>query len=830
MRVNVGVFKAHFFERAGSLHTKHLFANSRLHCDDPAALLLLPMVLGTHRHLPQVQHSSALEEVAKKVQERYKKMEEERDTLGGNLDMTSQDTVDSSSVDLSREQSFDSSQDDFQEDSSMDLSQEESFDMSQDGSQLDSTPAEFLLKPPIADEELRAISPRFHENIAKPLELFHKEGYAAYKAYLQKEKEELEAKTALKEEQRLESLQDAAIVGNPRGYQMALFEHAKQRNTVIHLGTGKGKTLIALLVIRHFASAFENGKQTLFLVPSVALAIQQTTTLQANLPYTVATACRTTTNNEQARQKLAKSNIIVATHGAMHDLLMHYEDLFTLERFNLVVLDECHYATRNHIYASIMQTWYHPLPDKSRPHILGLTASPLLNVKHTHSDEQLETMLGQLENRLDSKLVCLKDLDKEGPNMLHKAAEETHVLYRDTEGRPPLPSCFDAGLHETRIREFQQLDALYENLGPLAVSIYCRTCAREVSRNHFEKETLDEFRCAVQLLLRIADFCDEQCLVCPEGGRSDKLLALEEQLERLVEQHGGVDTVGLVFVDRRITALALHAFFRHRQRQIDQETWTRAGRARREAKKRRDADMAAHGTFGKEPTAVIPDRGVINGGQGGSDRFDDPEADLAGGCLIREPPVAELVARRVIPVEVTGEASNIVEGQFDDADESEDYMPTLHIDKKMREADVDEEVSSVVSGQFSDASDDIGFDFPMSSADNFDDNDESRIGEKIRSNVMVRRATHVFKYLSGGGRNEEEDSKDEWLHKETRIREVMRQLRKKEINVLFATSIVEEGVDVQACSFVIVFDSLKSAKSYIQVRFNSRFFVVFMRI
>ena len=163
---------------------------------------------------------SSLEVVARKVQESYKTMEDELDT--------SDDTValGSSSQD-SQEMSI--------EDQSLDISQDE-------GSHLGSSPAEFLLKPPITEEELRAISPAFHENIAKPLERFRKEGYAAYKAYLLKEKEEQEAKAKLKEAQRLESLQDAAILGNPRDYQTALFEVAKQRNTVIHLGTGKGKT------------------------------------------------------------------------------------------------------------------------------------------------------------------------------------------------------------------------------------------------------------------------------------------------------------------------------------------------------------------------------------------------------------------------------------------------------------------------------------------------------------------------------------------------------------------------------------------------------------
>ena len=500
----------------------------------------------------------------------------------------------------------------------------------------------------------------------------------------------------------------------------------------------------------------------------------------------------------------------------MHDLFMHYEDIFRMERFNLVVLDECHYATRNHVYAGIMQTWYHPLPANERPHILGLTASPLLNVKHSHSDEQLETMLGQLEQTLDSKLVCLKDLDIEsqGTNLLHKAAEETYILYQDENDRPPLPSCLNSGLHKTRIREFQQLDDLYVNLGPLAVSIYCRICAREVSRNHFEKETLDEFRCVIQHLLRIADFCDEQRISCPQDGRSDKLLALEEQLERLIEQHGGVDTVGLVFVERRITALALHAFFRHRQKAIDTGTWIRASRARQNAKKRWEIEKAARmGSFGTAATALIPEYSRDNATSEASGRFDDPEADNVGEYLIREPDFAS----GNVPVQIKRQVVGTVDGQFSDAEESEseESTPIKHVHKKKKDAEEAMD-SSVVSGQFSDAEGDTEFEIGLNFSDL--DNGEGHIGEKIRSSAMVRRASHVFKYLGGCSRanDEGESIEDEWLHKETGIREVMRQFRKKEINVLFATSIVEEGVDVQACSFVIVFDSLKSTKSYIQ--------------
>ena len=42
--------------------------------------------------------------------------------------------------------------------------------------------------------------------------------------------------------------------------------------------------------------------------------------------------------------------------------------------------------------------------------------------------------------------------------------------------------------------------------------------------------------------------------------------------------------------------------------------------------------------------------------------------------------------------------------------------------------------------------------------------------------------------------------------------EVLDRLRRREINLLLCTSVVEEGVDVDACSFVIVLDDLKTTK------------------
>lgn len=45
--------------------------------------------------------------------------------------------------------------------------------------------------------------------------------------------------------------QSQQIIASPREYQIELFERAKERNTIVVLDTGSGKTLIAILLLRH---------------------------------------------------------------------------------------------------------------------------------------------------------------------------------------------------------------------------------------------------------------------------------------------------------------------------------------------------------------------------------------------------------------------------------------------------------------------------------------------------------------------------------------------------------------------------------------------------
>ena len=260
----------------------------------------------------------------------------------------------------------------------------------------------------------------------------------------------------------------------------------------------------------------------------------------------------------------------------MFDLLMHYGDMFAMEFFLLVVFDECHYCIGSHHYNAMMKRFYHTLPKEKRPHIVGLSATVLCRVKPKYTLEHLECMLNTFESNIDAKVVShTKTATTIG-------AEEKDILYTIQTYGPSeqLPLVDDFEVSEKRKAECRQLVQLFDDLGPMALSIYCSILAREVSRNKYEGESRRKLWNLIRYLKTVAEFGDRLSRKCPRGGRSDKLLALEELLEYHVEENGGSDTTCIVFVERRITALALDAFFRWRLEQLENKNWYRAGSVR----------------------------------------------------------------------------------------------------------------------------------------------------------------------------------------------------------------------------------------------------------
>ncbi|TVY67376.1 Dicer-like protein [Lachnellula suecica] len=194
------------------------------------------------------------------------------------------------------------------------------------------------------------------------------------------------------------------IISSPREYQIELFERAKEKNIIAVLDTGSGKTLIAVLLLRHiFAQELEDralGKQkriSFFLVDSVTLVYQQHAVLKANLDQPMNMFCGDMGCDLWSKKlwenHFSENMVIVCTAEVLRQCLHH--SFITMEQINLLIFDEAHHAKKDHAYARIMKDFYATTPKTAtRPKIFGMTASPVdARVDVKKAAQELEAML-----------------------------------------------------------------------------------------------------------------------------------------------------------------------------------------------------------------------------------------------------------------------------------------------------------------------------------------------------------------------------------------------------------------------------------------------------
>lgn len=201
-----------------------------------------------------------------------------------------------------------------------------------------------------------------------------------------KERDEVEKEIADEETSirtLLEKQESTPIIANPRDYQVELFEKAKAQNTIAVLDTGSGKTLVAVLLLRHaIDQELEDRKFgwapriSFFLVPSVNLVFQQWAVLKYNLDHAVEPLCGSMGcelwNKAEWDKHFAANQVIVCTADVLLQCLMH--SFINIKQMNFLIFDEAHHAKKNNAYAKIIQDYYMAEPDEERrPKIFGST-------------------------------------------------------------------------------------------------------------------------------------------------------------------------------------------------------------------------------------------------------------------------------------------------------------------------------------------------------------------------------------------------------------------------------------------------------------------------
>ncbi|KAI9847076.1 MAG: Dicer-like protein 1 [Sclerophora amabilis] len=211
--------------------------------------------------------------------------------------------------------------------------------------------------------------------------------------------------------------ESTVIIDDPREYQLELFERAKQRNTIAVLDTGSGKTLIAVLLLKHILDQeLENRalgnlpRISFFLVDCVTLVFQQHAVLECNLDQKVERFCGEMGCDFWSKgtweRHFSENMVIVCTAQVLYDCLMHA--FISMDQINLMIFDEAHHAKKDHAYARIIKDFYIAGSDGAlRPKIFGMTASPVdAKVDVVQAAKQLETMLhSQIATTSDLSLL-----------------------------------------------------------------------------------------------------------------------------------------------------------------------------------------------------------------------------------------------------------------------------------------------------------------------------------------------------------------------------------------------------------------------------------------
>jgi len=158
----------------------------------------------------------------------------------------------------------------------------------------------------------------------------------------------------------------------PRKYQQEIYETCKNKNCLVVLPTGIGKTLVALMLTINKQKEFP-GTKTLFLAPTKPLAEQHLDYFKKHLPELFAQLILFTgkINAKKRKELWDKSDIIFSTPQCISNDLKN--NLYDLEEVSLLIEDECHRCLKNYAYTYIAETYKE---QSKNPRILGLTASP----------------------------------------------------------------------------------------------------------------------------------------------------------------------------------------------------------------------------------------------------------------------------------------------------------------------------------------------------------------------------------------------------------------------------------------------------------------------
>ncbi|XP_061387833.1 endoribonuclease Dcr-2 [Musca vetustissima] len=199
----------------------------------------------------------------------------------------------------------------------------------------------------------------------------------------------------------------------PRPYQLDLVQYVMERNGIIYLPTGAGKTFVAILALKKFAHTLQKtikngGKRAIFMCNTVELARQQAEEIRktTNLKTGIYIGDRDVDNWQRRKweTEIEENQVLVGTAQIFVDIVS--QNLIKVNDLSVVVIDECHHATGGHPMKTFLSMF--PLQPTEGPRVIGLTGVLIKGNKLGNVISDLRT----LESTMRGNIITVRSAEE----------------------------------------------------------------------------------------------------------------------------------------------------------------------------------------------------------------------------------------------------------------------------------------------------------------------------------------------------------------------------------------------------------------------------------
>ena len=288
----------------------------------------------------------------------------------------------------------------------------------------------------------------------------------------------------------------------PRQYQREIFETCVDKNCLVVLPTGLGKTLIAIMLTIVRMKTFP-GEKVLMLAPTKPLVEQHLTSFQKHLPELFADLQMFTGElDAQNRKKIWQTaDIIFSTPQCIANDLK--KQLYDLKEVCLLVEDEAHRCVKNYDYNYVAKKY---IEQSKNSRIIGLTASPGSDLKKIKdicknlsiSEVELRTRQSLDVEKYLQKLVFNK-IEVSFPRKFEEIRSLLNQLLREYLDNLKRSNFLHGPEHKIALLELQKRlsSQIARNFKSRSTYVAMSDCAQAIKLSHaielLETQTLESF-------------------------------------------------------------------------------------------------------------------------------------------------------------------------------------------------------------------------------------------------------------------------------------------------------------------------------------------------